>query len=155
MPLFWQASVFRGNHDRCAFYFIVGRPVISFFYGKNTVPVGLIDTTGVAIVANQYNLPEYWCISLKSNKKGHVDVNTAFEAWRPTKKHCFIGSTYQRYRMYPVASINRRVGGLGEDSGHVEGLPKQYSRSLCNGLSQAVGAGGDVGDCKLMAARSG
>lgn len=114
MPLFWQASVFRGNHDRCAFYFIVGRPVISFFYGKNTVPVGLIDTTGVAIVANQYNLPEYWCISLKSNKKGHVDVNTAFEAWRPTKKHCFIGSTYQRYRMYPVASIVEKIDELAD-----------------------------------------
>jgi hypothetical protein len=91
MPLFWQASVFRGNHDRCAFYFIVGRPV-----------------------ANQYNLPEYWCISLKSNKKGHVDVNTAFEAWRPTKKHCFIGSTYQRYRMYPVASIVEKIDELAD-----------------------------------------
>lgn len=55
------------------------------------MPVGLIDTTGVAIVANQYNLPEYWCISLKSNKKGHVDVNTAFEAWRPTKNTALLG----------------------------------------------------------------
>lgn len=118
-------------------------PVISHCYGEDPKALDLVTATGVAIVADRFELPELLVFALRRIKQESTDLSTNLKAWKIVRSRMVYGANAPHIIMgYLACRIQEQLSmlaGSKESQELLKGMSKTELIILYNDLSRNIG----------------